>query len=188
MARSPAPADSVRQALHFTPAATVHLDDVAGRAGTSFVGALNAELDFLRTWGLTPSRLRRLLAAATARKQSPRDYVKALLREAALKLPPATASARVSRLPKLGRRTSLFLTAPNHAVILEDCPAPRAFNSVLMAALAFAEHYELHPDLLVALDAEATRAGDLRRDVVLNILRNAAEALPPIAAPAAKRA
>lgn len=184
MARTPLPADTVYKALNLKPETFAYLQEVAARINRTPSDALNQELEFYRTWGLMPSRVRRVNAAAAARKQRPREFVHDLVREAALKLPPAKGAKR--ELPREGEthRTSMNISGPNAASILAECvESGLSFNAGLIAQLEFVQTMGLHPDLLAAIDkvAHDAGAGDSRRDVVLSIIRAAAEALPPLA-------
>lgn len=177
MGRTPLPSDTVYKPLNLKPEIFAYLQEVAARLNRTPSDALNQELDFYRTWGLSPSRTRRVNAAAQARKQLPRDFVHDLVREAALKLPPAKGAKREPREGET-HRTSMNVSGPNAASILSECvETDLSFNAVLMAHIEFVQTLGLHPDLLAAID-KAAQDGDTRRDVVRRIIHDAAEALP----------
>lgn len=181
MARTPLPSDTVYKPLNLKPEIFAYLQEVAARLNRTPSDALNQELDFYRTWGLSPSRTRRVNAAARAQKQLPRDFVQNLVREAALKLPAAKAAKRELNKDGETHRTSMNVSGPNAASILAECMTTNlSFNAVLMAHIEFVQTLGLHPDLLAAIDKVANDAGDTRRDVVLSMIREAAEALPPV--------
>lgn len=180
MGRTPLPTDTIERSVNFPPAINQHLGEVTERLRRSFSDAVNSEVDFLRTCGLTPSRLRRLAAAAAAEKMELQEYVKGVLREAAKKLP--AKSGGPERAPTADRRRGgIYFTGPNGAFILNKAvESGREFIEVLNAQLEFARTYGLHADLLAAIDAFAAASGETRRDVVLNILRTLAESLPEV--------
>ena len=180
MARTPLPTDTIERAVNFPPAINQFLEEVAERLRRTISDAVNSEVDFLRTWGLTPSRLRRLMAAAAAEKMELQEYVKGVLREAAKKLP--AKSGVPERAPTADKRRGMInFTGPNGAFILHDAvESGREFPTVLNAQLEFARSYGLHIDLLAAIDAVAAASGETRRDFVLNTLRALADGLPEV--------
>lgn len=181
MARTPLPSDTVYKPLNLKPEVFAYLQEVAARINRTPSDALNQELDFFRMWGLSPSRARRVYAAAQARKQLPREFIQDVVREAALKLPPVKAPKREPSKGGETHRTSMNISGPNAASILKEClTTDLSFNAMLMSHLEFVQSLGLHPDLLAAIDKVAHEAGDSRRDVVLSIIRAAAEALPAV--------
>lgn len=183
MGRSPLPSNTVYKALNLKPEVFGYLQEVAARMNRTPSDALNQELEFYRTWGLMPSRVRRVNAAAAARKQIPRDFVHDLVREAALKLPPQKGAKREPREGKT-HRTSMNVSGPNADSLLGECAENGiSFNAALIAQLEFVQAMGLHPDLLGAIDKVAHDDGDTRRDVVLRVIRAAAELLPPVELP-----
>lgn len=182
------PGDTVNKPLNLKPDLFAYLQEVAARMNRTPSDAMNAELDFYRTWGLAPSRVRRVNAAAAARKQLPRDFVHDLMREAALKLPAAKGAKREPREGET-HRTTMNVSGPNAASILEESEENGiSFNAALMAQIEFVQSMGLHPDLLGAIDKVAHDDGDSRRDVVLRFVRAAAEVLPAVELPTRRSA
>lgn len=180
MARTPLPSDYVFKPLNLKAHLFAYLQEVAARLDRTPSDALNHELNFYRNWGLPPSLARRITAVARAQKQAPREVVANIVREAALKLPPAKPPKReVQDGPT--HRTSMNVSGPNAASITAECmETGLSFNAVLMAQIEFSNTLGLHPELLAAIDKVADERGDTRRDVVHGIIRSAAEALPPV--------
>ena len=106
--------------------------------------------------------------------------MKGVLREAAKKLPVKSGSPESAPTADK-RRGNINFTGPNGAFILHEAvESGREFIQALNSELEFARSYGLHLDLLAAIDAAAAAAGETRRDVVLNFLRNHAESLPEV--------
>jgi hypothetical protein len=182
MARTPLPADTVFKSLNLRPENFAHLEEVAARLLRTPSDAMNSELEFLRTWGLSTSRLRRLRAAAADRKRPVREFVRDLVNDAGLQLPPARKHPRSPPPRAEGvHRTSMNISGPNAALVTAEAVEDGvSFNVVVNRLLEFAQDFSLHPDILAAIDQVASEEGDTRRMVIQRIIHAAVERLPPV--------
>jgi hypothetical protein len=180
MGRTPLPPDTVFKALNLRQESFAHLKEVAARSLGTVSEAMNLELAFLRTWGLAPSRLRRLRAAAAKRKRSEREFLQEVVHDAGLGLSPAKPKARTAAKREGVHRTSMNISGPNAALVEREAAAAGvSFSAMVDRLLEFARGFGLHADILAAIDRVAAVEGDSRREVIERMIREAVEGLPP---------
>ena len=155
-------------ALRFTGENYAYLQALAAERRSTLSVVMNAELEFLRTWGLTTSQQKAMAAEAARRGVSSWQHFRLLLRQYAKSLPPATRSQgpAAEELPTV--RTSFDLDPPNAdwlKGVVEDerLGGPTAGCNFV---LEFARTYGLRADLLAAVEAEAQRQSTTVRSLL----------------------
>lgn len=141
---------------------------------------INAELDFLRTWGLSKLSVPRLMAAAEAARATPMQYVQNLVWSFARDLPPVPPPK--ANGPSQMVRTSSNFTGPNLALILNHSISEGTdFPATLNNLLRFARTLGLPANLLAAMTAHAEARDGSMRDLVLTLVSDVVARLPDVA-------
>ena len=195
MARTSRPADTVLHTASLSAEAVAHIAAVVDAGLFSPSEAVNAELDFLRTWGLPEHFTRRVEAEAKRRGITTLELVNDILWDAAEALPRASVPKPPRSPPARPPRKQLVLaiTGPNEAWLLRhsDVWKVDSYEALLERALEFARGYGLPPEAQAALQQHAKGQGDSVRELVRELLMEAADHLPEAPAeaphPPAKR-
>ncbi|MFT3714030.1 MAG: hypothetical protein QM817_40735 [Archangium sp.] len=178
MPRTPLPKDVAKRSFDIEVSLDEWLTGLTTITGRNWIDCFNAELDFVRRFGLLPQLARRLELEAARKNSSLQAEVQELIYAAALALP-AAASTQPGTIPTKRRRTSGNISGPNWAFLSSRVEATQLeFSDVVNRELLFAKTLGLTPALMARLDAAAERRGISTRDHVTELLLVAAQKLP----------
>lgn len=178
MARTPRPADAKMYQFFLSAENHGHIQSLIASLGRNTTEVLARELDFLRTWGLTPIRLPKLLHAARAEFATPMQYVTALLTKSAAQLPSVVPTQDDKPAWEAVRGNVNFSGAAQALVLAHAAERNLSFARSLDELITYARTYALTRGQLATLNAATRMRGGELRDLVLDLIADHVALLP----------
>lgn len=178
MPRKPLPADWKAFSFLISAENDQYLKELQKAHRRNATQTMVRELEFLRTWGLSPVRVPRLAHAAKTQGATIFQYVTGVLAAHAARLPPAQLPVEV-RPSGEKVRSNLNFNGVSQALVRGVATSKGiAFAPALHELLTFARTYNLTRGQYAALEAEAAATGHTVRDLVLVIISDHTSFLP----------
>lgn len=178
MARTPRPADAKMFQYSLSAENDAHIRALTVSLGRNTTEVLARELDFLRTWGLTPLRLPKLLHAVRAEFATPMQYVTALLAKSAAQFPAVVPPPEEKPAGDSVRGNVNFSGAAQALILGHAAERHHSFSRSLDELITYCRTYALTRGQLATLSAAAHVRGGELRDLVLDLIVDHVAQLP----------